>query len=94
MVSWLKTIHLLFKWCRQLKAVFIAVYWLHVLGNFIYIVKVKMAMGNSAKQQWASLNIRHFLSNNYLFVDFIANTLLFISGQVKYSRLKINFGSD
>ena len=30
----LATTYHLFKWCCRLKAVFIAVYWLHVLGNF------------------------------------------------------------
>jgi len=34
MESRLKITHRLFKWCRRLKAVFIAVYWLRVLGNF------------------------------------------------------------
>ena len=33
MESQLKTTHHLFKWCRRLKAVFIPVYWLRVLGN-------------------------------------------------------------
>ena len=33
MKSRLKTTHHLFKWCRQLKAVFFAVYWLHVLAS-------------------------------------------------------------
>ena len=72
MESRLKTTHCLFKWCRQLKAVFSAVYWLLVLGNlnFIYIVRMKMAMGISAKQlHWTSLN-KHFLSNASPFVDF------------------------
>ena len=32
MESWLKTTHL-FKWCHQLKAVFIVVYWLQIPGN-------------------------------------------------------------
>ena len=48
-----------------------------------------MSMGNSAKQDWASLN-KHFLWNTSLFVKY-----MFIWWQVKYCRLKINdnFGS-
>jgi len=33
MESRLKITHHLFEWCHQLKSVFIAVYWLYVLGN-------------------------------------------------------------
>ena len=52
-----------------------------------------MAMGNSAKQHWASLN-KHFLSNTTLLVEFYYK-YMFTCRQVKYSRLKIkeNFGS-
>jgi len=61
MESQLKTTHHLFKWSRRLKAVFIAVYWLQVLGNLKFYLygESEMATGNSAKQQWASLN-KHF----------------------------------
>ena len=45
-----------------------------------------MAMGNSAKQQWASLN-KHFLSITSLFVNFYCK-YMFICRQVKYSRFK------
>jgi len=74
--------------------VFIAVYWPRVLGNFIYIVRVKMATGNSAKQQWASLNTKHFFSNISPSVDLLLNIHV-IRRQVKYGRFKNdNFGSD
>jgi len=89
MESRLKTTHCLFKWCCPLKAVFIAVYWPLVLGNFIYIVRVKMAVGNSARQQWASLN-KHFLSKTSLFVDFYGK-YIFICWQVKCGRFKIKW---
>jgi len=59
-----------------------------VIWNFIYIVRVKMATGNSAKQQWATLN-KHFLSNTSLLVDFYC-TYMFMCRQVKYNRLKLN----
>ena len=36
-----------------------------------------MAVGNSAKHQWASLN-KHFLSNTSLVVILIANTCLYV----------------
>jgi len=86
--SRLKTTHHLFKWCRWVKVVFIAVYLLHflIIWNCIYFVRVKMATGNSAKQQCASLN-KLFLSNTFLFVYFYCK-YMFICRQVKYCRYK------
>ena len=43
--------------------------------NLFIIVRVKMAMGNSAKQEWASLN-KHFFSITSLFVDFYCNVYM------------------
>ena len=60
------------QWCHRLKAVLIAVYWLRVHGNFIYIVRVKMAMGNSAK---GFTELAFLITLLYLLI-FIANTCL------------------
>jgi len=52
-----------------------------------------MATGNSAKQQWASLN-KHFLSNTSIFVNFYCK-YMFICGRWTIPDFNINdnFGS-
>jgi len=69
MESRLKTTHCLFKWCRWLKAVFIAVNWLRVLGNLEFDLYTENKNGYGEQFHWASLN-KHYLLNNSLFVYF------------------------
>jgi len=51
----IKTTHCLFKWYPQLKAVFIAVYWLGVLGNLtLYLYNESENCYNSSELRWPS----------------------------------------
>ena len=79
MESRLKTIHHLFKRCRWLKTVFIAVYWPSVLCNLKFYLYIE------SRLHWISIS---YQTLPYLLI-FIANTCLCV-GMWNIADLKIN----
>jgi len=84
MESRLKKTHHLFKWCCQLKAVFIAVYWLSILGNLNFYLNSESENGYGQLSKGL-----HCINISYQTIDFYCK-YMFTCRQVKYNRLKIS----